>query len=229
MSSSPSRAPLPSSSPASSDAVPFAYGEVTPSGGGSLACIGSPAGAKTPTDPSSSANARLEAEVQARESGRQQGLSEARKKFDEQLVRERSAIAAAVAAFSQERSSYYRRIEEEAVRLALSIARKILHREAQVDPLLLLGVARVALDKIEGATEIKLVVHPQHAPEWRRQLAAQIDPKHLPEIVEDPAMPLEQCQLRTSLGTTQLGIELQLEEIEKGLMDLLAERPQGAP
>ena len=47
------------------------------------------------------------------------------------------------------------------MQLALSIARKILHREAQLDPLLLAGIVRVALEKIDGATEVVLRVHPQ--------------------------------------------------------------------
>ena len=41
-----------------------------------------------------------------------------------------------------------------------------------------------------------------------------------------PAMALEQCELRTSMGTAELGLEVQLKEIEQGLMDLLAARPQ---
>ena len=50
-----------------------------------------------------------------------------------------AAIAAAVTEFARQRTDYFRRVESEAVRLALSIARKVLHREAQMDPLLLAG------------------------------------------------------------------------------------------
>jgi hypothetical protein len=34
--------------------------------------------------------------------------------------------------------------------------------------------------------------------------------------------------LQTGLGTTELGLEVQLKEIEKGLMDLMARRPEAA-
>jgi flagellar assembly protein FliH len=34
------------------------------------------------------------------------------------------------------------------------------------------------------------------------------------------------CILETDLGTTELGIETQLKEIEKGFFDLLAQRPE---
>jgi flagellar assembly protein FliH len=231
MSSSPRAAPVSSSarSPAAGpQALPFVYSEITAAGGGqNLRREPLVTGGKSESDPASAANQPAQLE-QARELGRQQGAAEARKKFDELLAGERTAIATALAGFTRERSAYYRNIEEEAVQLALAIARKILHREAQVDPLLLMGIVRVALEQIEAATGVTLAVAPQQAPEWQRYLASQIHPGDLPQIVEDPAVPPQQCQLRTSMGTAQLGIEVQLKEIEQGFADLLAARPEAA-
>jgi flagellar assembly protein FliH len=167
-----------------------------------------------------------EREAQARALGRQQGELESRTKFEEQLSRERSSLATALTDFARDRGIFYQKVEEEVVRLALSIARKILHREAQADPLLLMGVVRVALDRIEGATGVVLAVHAQQAADWQRYLASRMDPAAMPEIVEDPALAPGQCQLRTAMGTADLGLEIQLKEIEQGLTDLLAARPQ---
>ena len=50
----------------------------------------------------------------------------------------------------------------------------------------------------------------------------------MPEIVEDPSQPLDACVLETAMGTAAFGLEVQLKEIEHGLMDILAARP-GAP
>jgi flagellar assembly protein FliH len=169
----------------------------------------------------------LQREVQLRELGRQQGLLECRIKFEEQLGAERSMLARALTDFASERTAYYSKLEKEAVRLALSIARRVLHREVQVDPLLLMGIVRVALERIEGATGVALLVAPQEAGEWRKYLAAWMGPGDLPEIVEDPGMSPKQCALRTSMGTADLSLEAQLKEIELGLMDLLAARPKG--
>jgi flagellar assembly protein FliH len=219
--------------------MPFAYCEVTaPPGGGQFDAASAVAAASLSqtslsqtslpqTSPSQVALSQLaEREAQARELGRRQGEMETRAKFEEQLVRERAGVALALADFSRERAAYYQKVEKEAVQLALSIARKILHREAQVDPLLLMGILRVALERIEGATGVVLAVHPQQAVLWRKYLISRLGPGELlPEISEDPAMGLEQCQLRTSMGTADLGLEVQLKEIEQGLMDLLAARP----
>ncbi|MFZ0318074.1 MAG: FliH/SctL family protein [Candidatus Sulfotelmatobacter sp.] len=177
-------------------------------------------------DPAAQA-AGAEREVRMREAARQEGLAESRAKFEEKLGAERAAVELALKDFARERAAYYRRLEEEAVRLVMSIARKVLHREAQVDPLLLMGIVRVALERIEGAAGVALAVHPQQAQEWRRYLAAHLEAGEMPEIVEDAVMQPQQCVLRTSMGTADLSLETQLKEVEQGLMDLLAARPQG--
>jgi flagellar assembly protein FliH len=229
MSSSPSRVQAePSASTAVreelSEASPFPYLEVAASSSGVHFRR-----AEFPGESAGAATQGAEREAQARELGRKQGESESRAKFEEQVARERSAVAKALAEFPRDRAAYYQKIEEEAVRLALSIARKVLHREAQVDPLLLMGIVRVALERIEGATSVILAVHPPRAEDWHRYLASRMEPGDVPEIVEDPALGPEQCQLRTSMGTAEMGLEVQLKEIEQGLMDLLAARPQGKP
>jgi flagellar assembly protein FliH len=119
-------------------------------------------------------------------------------------------------------------VEAEVVQLALSIARKILHREAQLDPLLLAGIVRVALEKIDGATGVVLRIPPQDAADWRRYLTTHLEPADVPEILEDPAQPPDCCVLQTSMGTAILGLDVQLKEIEQGFMDLLAARPGAA-
>lgn len=178
-------------------------------------------------DPAAQAALGAEREAQAREMGRQQGVAESRAKFEEKLAGERAAIAQALKDFAGERAAYCQRLEEEAVRLAMSIARKVLHREAQVDPLLLMGIVRVALDRIEGASGVAVVVNPQQAAEWRQYLAAHLAAGEMPEVVEDASMQAQQCGLRTSMGTADMSLEMQLKEVEQGLMDLLAARPQG--
>ena len=231
MSSSPRRAPntvTPSSTAPARRAEPpqvsmFVYGEVAPHRGSGQA----PAEAERRGASEPSLAARIaEREAQARQLGRQQGEAEARSKFEEQLSRERGGMAQAVTDFARERAAYYRKLEEEAVRLALSIARKVIHREAQTDPQLLMSVVRVALEKIEGATLVRLAVNPKQAADWRRYFAARPELAASPEVVEDAAMPIDQCGLRTAMGATELGLERQLKEIEQGLMDLLAARPQ---
>lgn len=183
-------------------------------------------GTSDASDESGGAEAASVRETQAaRAQGREEGLAEARKNFQEQLARERANVVAALAQFTRDRTVYFAKIEVEVVQLALAIARKILYREAQTDPLLLAGIVHVALEKIDGATGVRLRVHPQNAADWRRYLATHLDASNLPEIIEDPVEPSDRCILETSMGTSVLGLDVQLKEIEQGLMDLLAARP----
>lgn len=170
------------------------------------------------------------AEFAAREArvlaqGRQEGEINARKTCEERIAKERSSLAAALTQFARDRAAYFQQVESEVVQLALAIARKILHREAQVDPLLLAGIVRVALEKIDGASEVVLRVHPQKSADWQKYLSTSLPPAGLPQIIADPAQPCDQCALETSMGTATIGLEVQLKEVEQGLMDLLAVRP----
>jgi flagellar assembly protein FliH len=164
-------------------------------------------------------------EAQALAQGRQEGEAEARRHFEEQLARERAAVAAGLGQFALDRKHYFHDVEAQIVQLALSMARKILHREAQVDPLLLAGIVRVALEQIDGATRVRLRVHPQNSAEWTRYLATQLQASDFPEIVEDASQSPTECTLETSMGAAKISVEAQLKEIEQGLMDLLATRP----
>jgi len=223
MSTSPSRAPLPPAAHAPATPLePFPYDSIPVESARGIA----PGSAIISRYLQADEETRLAArEAQGRIRGREDGLAEARKIFEEQLARERSQLAEMLKQFTRDRAAYFEKIESEVVQLALSIARKILHREAQLDPLLLAGIVRVALEQIEGATGVTLRLHPEKADDWRRYFSLHVDPADLPSIVEDASLPLEQCTLTTSMGTASLRIETQLKEIEQGMMDLLAARP----
>jgi hypothetical protein len=101
--------------------------------------------------------ANLEGELpQVKERGRLEGEEGGRRKQAEEhsqtLVEARSSIVAAIEGFAAERKEYFRGVEAEAVKLALAIARKILHRETQMDPLLLRSVVRSAMDRLEDTS-----------------------------------------------------------------------------
>ena len=167
--------------------------------------------------------------AEAFEQGRQQGQQQLRAEIDAALAKQRQQMAAAVGQFAAERENYYRRVEAEVVQLALAIARKILHREAQLDPHTLAGIVRITLEKLDAGTQVNLHVHPRDAAEWRHYFACQAETSPVPEIHEDPGLPAGECRIQTSLGATEVGFDTQLKEIETGLLDLLAERPGSAP
>ena len=159
------------------------------------------------------------------EQSRRQGQQEGRAEMAAERLRDREQVAQALREFALERTNYYRRIEGEVVQLALAVARKILHREAQLDSHALAGIVRVTLEGMEAGSKVRLHVPPRDAAEWRHYFAGQMEGELALEVHEDPALAAGECRIETSVGVTEVGFESQLKEIETGLLDLLAERP----
>ncbi len=148
-----------------------------------------------------------------------------RKAHEEKLASMSDQIGRAVEQFAEERRSYFARVETELVRLALSIAARILHREAQVDPLLVAALVRIAIEKMRDGSNVTVRVAAADAAGWRTRLDAKIGESDV-EIVEDDQLGPQECVLETRLGSVEFGIEAQLKEIERGFFDLLAHRPE---
>ena len=161
----------------------------------------------------------------ARNRGFEEGKAAARVELELDLVKVREEIGKALRGFVAERDTYFHRVEEEVVRLALAIVRKILHRESQVDPLLLTGVLRVALEKVAANTTTRLRANPADIKVWRDYFTQARENFPAPELVGDPDLEPSRCILETELGTTEIGLETQLKEIEQGFLDLLAQKP----
>lgn len=139
------------------------------------------------------------------------------------ILREREALIRTCEGFAQERTRYFAAVEEEVVRLSLAIAARILHREVEMDPLLLKGAVRVALEKVQGAETAVLRVPEEQEGEWKMLLTE----AHREDVtvVSDNRLQQGDCRLETTVGRVELGVKAQLEEIEKGFFDLLQKRP----
>jgi len=162
-----------------------------------------------------------QAASEARAQGVREGELRARAVIENELLRERKRIAAALAQFQNERTEYYSKVETELVHLALSIAAKILHREAQVDRMLVASLVRIALQKLQQSTNITLKVPVGETAIWQKYF---VDIAGL-QVFEDENLEANDCVLETDVGSAHLGLDAQLKEIEKGFFDLLAQRP----
>lgn len=147
-----------------------------------------------------------------------------RQEYEQALSTARDALNASLAQFSEERNDYFARVESEILQLSLSIAAKILHREAQVDPMLVATLVRMAVERMRDDSIVTVRVHPDHVAAWKRHFAT--DPAMARvSVIEDPALTDQDCILQTELGSANFGLDSQLKEIEQGFFDLLALRP----
>jgi len=122
------------------------------------------------------------------------------------------------------------------VQLSLMIARKVLEREARVDPLAVSAMVHVALSPLQAGTAVTLLVHPATAQDWRLYFAAHQGVGKgrssgegvVPAIVEDDSLKQGECMVSTAMGIAEISLGQKLEEIEASFLELLAQRP-GTP
>ncbi len=116
------------------------------------------------------------------------------------------------------------------VDLALAVAARILDREVEDAPSLLVGVIERALRSVNGSPEARVYLHPGAVDAVRSAWESAFGPAYLGKrwIFEaDPALPPGGCTLRHEHGFVEAGLDVQLEEIRGTLertIPLLARR-----
>jgi flagellar assembly protein FliH len=147
-------------------------------------------------------------------------LSEQKQKLEQQFA---DSIRSAVQVFEETKREYFAKADTSIVRLALGVAERVLNREAQLDPLLLRGPVRVALEEIQQNANCVLEVAADQAPAWERWFAAA---DNLPTVQvrakEDAAAGY--CRLEVGASSADLSVHAQLADIDRGFFDFLQSR-----
>src|SRR5579863_8125269 len=161
------------------------------------------------------------------EAGREQGILEGRnaeafaqerslQEAEEQGAKQAAHLASQ---FAGERDRFLQTMEHEVVTLALAIAARILRREAQTDPLFLVGAVRVALGQLASTLKVRLRVPALDASLWAETLAHLPNLKLKPAVVPDESMHDGDCAIETDMGSVDLGLPAQLRQMECVLFD----------
>src|SRR5581483_3741616 len=105
---------------------------------------------------------RLENELAAaRRQGYEAGRAETEQKARAELESVMARMVDAIAELAGMRSEMRRRAEQDVVKLALLIAKRVLHRELTVDENAMTALARVAFETLARAEKYKVTVHPR--------------------------------------------------------------------
>lgn len=113
--------------------------------------------------------------------------------------------------------------EEPMVRLAIAIARRILHREIATDPAAILGLVRSGMERLNLRETHRLRLSPGDA----QIVIDNREDMRLPsgvEIIPDPDLPPGSAIFETARGELDISAHTQLEEIERGFTDLIVQR-----
>jgi flagellar assembly protein FliH len=164
---------------------------------------------------------RLEDELAATkrdafESGRQTGEQKVRAEIVPVIER----MNASIADLAGMRQELRRRAEKDVVQLSLLIARRVLHRELNVDTNALTALARVVFERLARAESYRVTVNPQFASSIKAALSGRLISGI--EIDADANSPLGTFLIRSEEGSIDASVDTQLEEIGRGLADRLA-------
>ena len=164
---------------------------------------------------------RLQQEVAAAkrdafEAGRQAGEQKARA----EIVPVMERVNASIADLTGMRHEMRRRAEKDVVQLSLLIARRVLHRELNVDTNALTALARVVFERLARAESYRVTVHPQFAASIKAALSGRLSSRV--EIDSDADSPQGTFLIRCEEGSIDASVDTQLEEIGHGLTDRLA-------
>jgi flagellar assembly protein FliH len=158
-------------------------------------------------------------EREAYEQGLAAGLAESAKARQRVLDEMARQLDQAIQNFHACEESYLHCMEQEVVRLALAIAARVLRREAEADPLLLSGAVRIALGQLSETAEVRLRVPAREEALWQEMIRLTPNLVHRPALVADAEMLAGECLLESSMGTIDLGLDSQLEAVERGFFE----------
>jgi flagellar assembly protein FliH len=154
----------------------------------------------------------------------QRGFSEGKGAGREQAAAEVQPVldrlARSLAELSSLRSGIRKDAEGDLLKLSISVARRVLHRELTLDPESLEGLIRIALEKLASRDLCRVRVHPDQQPAIRASLD-RFSNSHKVELVADPSLQCGDVLFETAHGTLDASIEAQLREIERGFADRL--------
>ncbi len=167
-----------------------------------------------PVSPDAELEDRIaQAREQAFREGETAGAQKASARLDPVLAR----LAQTIEQIAAMRSKVRREAEEDVVKLALAIARRVLYRELSIDPEAILGLVKAALDRLDAREIHRLRVSSADAELLRRRL-------NLPaaiEIAADVSLERGAAIFETTRGHLDASVQTQLAEIERGFADVV--------
>ena len=160
---------------------------------------------------------------EAKKESFQRGFSEGQALGHEQAVAEfqpvMDRLSRSLADLATVRSKVRKTAESDLLKLAIAVARRVIHRELTLDPGSIEGLIRVALEKLESRELCRVRVHPDQEPVIRT-LLARFSAAPV-ELIPDPTLQCGDVLFETAHGTLDGSIEAQLQEIERGFADRL--------
>jgi flagellar assembly protein FliH len=160
---------------------------------------------------------------QAYDAGCRAGETAAKKHVEGELRGVIEKFGAAVSEVAQNRAEVMFRAEADTIRLAVEIARRILHRELSTDVSALESLIKAALKKLQSQEIYRVRVHPGQEQLLQTCLEESGRGQAI-AVIGDPLQPEGGALFEINGGALDASVETQVREIERALMDQLEAR-----
>jgi flagellar assembly protein FliH len=152
----------------------------------------------------------------------QQGFGEGEKAAAAEAENKLGALmqryAESISEIDSVKTSLYTRVERDVVKLALEVAKKIVHREVQADPEIVQTLVKVALGHAAGKAGVKVRLHPSDYStmlEHRAGLTSANPEGREIELLSDTSIDRGGCLVQTDCGDIDARIEEEFREVER--------------
>jgi flagellar assembly protein FliH len=155
--------------------------------------------------------------------GKNQASSELEQSFQAQLDEASGRLSSLVNQFSTEVEKFYNEFDVAVVKLAISIARKIVVRELEIDEGAVLARTKEAIRKVIGVEKIKIHVNPsdeEYVRKHRTELMSHADSVREIVIESDNKVERGGCIIESDLGNIDARLSTQFELIEEALLSI---------
>ena len=160
------------------------------------------------------------------DAARFEGLNEARRGYEMELetklVAERRRLDQMRLEFARDRQRFFAAAESQVVKLALAVARKILHRDAMTEGLPLRATVKAALARVQDGSPTVLRVPESDLEAWRAMFST--GTAGFVQVVADERMVSGECVLETNVGRVELSEDVSMDEVERGFGELMQEQ-----
>ncbi len=157
---------------------------------------------------------------QAYEAGHRAGEEAARRAMQAEMQAAIQQLADSAASISNLRADTLRRAEADTVKLAIAIARRVVHRELSMDGSALESLLKAALQKLQSQEIHRVRVHPGQE-EAVKACLEQSGRGQSVEVLADPLQPKGGALFEIARGALDASVETQFAEIERGLLQQL--------
>jgi flagellar assembly protein FliH len=163
---------------------------------------------------------RNEGREEGLESGREEGREAGEKTADARVEELSRRYADSVAEFAAYKDTMRAQVEEEVVHLALTVAKKIVHREIQIDPTIIHTLVRVALERVSGKSAVTVRLS---RPDYEYMINAHGDMSRAEgrevEFESDNTLEQGDCVIQTEAGDIDARIEEEFNEVESAFFE----------